>query len=138
MRRVFVDTSAFVALRNRSEAEHASARRALSGLTEQKVPLVTTNLIFSETFTALLVRVGHGEALEWGRHFRSSRFIDVIRVDEAIEDDAWSLLERHDDKRWSHVDATSFATMARYGITEALTFDRHFAQQGLLILPGPG
>jgi len=56
-------------------------------------------------------------------------------VDEALEDAAWSILESHADKQWSYVDATSFALMEREGATEALAFDRHFAQRGLTLIP---
>lgn len=135
MRRVFVDTSAFVALRNRSEREHRVARETLAQLFDQRVHLFTSNYVFSETYTALLVRVGYDEAVRWGRAFRASEAVERIRVDEEIEDDAWSILESHHDKRWSYVDATSFALMSREGAGEAFTFDRDFAQRGLIALP---
>lgn len=134
MRRVFVDTSAFVALRNRDEREHDAARVALSGLVSARASLITSNYVFSETYTALLVRAGRDEAIQWGRRFRSGEAIEVVRIDEPVEQDAWSILESHADKRWSHVDATSFALMEREGITEAFAFDHHFAQRGLTLV----
>lgn len=135
MRRVFIDTGAFVALRNRSEREHRAARTAFATLVRDRVPLITSNLVFSETYTALLVRVGYTEAIAWGRGFRSTTAIELIRVDEAMEDATWSLLERHNDKRWSYVDASSFVVMEQLGIREAFTFDAHFAQRGLTTIP---
>lgn len=136
MRRVFVDTGAFVALRNRGEREHEAARAALSELVSERVQLLTSNYVFSETYTALLVRVGRDEAVQWGRRFRAGDAIEMVRIDESIEQDAWSLLESHADKRWSHVDATSFALMEREGTTEAFAFDHHFVQRGLTLVPG--
>lgn len=135
MRRVFVDTGAFVALRNRGEQEHGLARDALSGLVAEGAALLTSNYVFSETYTALLVRVGRQEAIEWGRRFRASEAIELVRVDEALEQEAWSILESHDDKPWSYVDATSFALMDRERVSEAFAFDRHFLQRGLVLLP---
>jgi predicted nucleic acid-binding protein len=136
LRRIFVDTGAFVALRNRSEREHESARAALSSFVSERTPLYTSNYVFAETYTALLIRVGRAEAIEWGRRFRASEAVEMVRVDEALEDDAWSILDCHDDKQWSYVDATSFALMQREGTEEAFAFDRHFAQRGLRLLPG--
>jgi predicted nucleic acid-binding protein len=81
------------------------------------------------------MRVGRTEAVDWGRRFRASEAIDLIGVDESVEDDAWSILESHDDKRWSYVDATSFALMEREGVSMAFAFDRHFLQRGLALLP---
>ena len=136
MRRVFIDTSAFVALRNRGEHEHDAARATLSGLVSERASLVTSNYVFSETYTALLVRAGREEAIQWGRRFRSGEAIEMARIDELVEQDAWSIIESHTDKRWSHVDATSFALMEREGITEAFAFDHHFAQRGLTLVTG--
>ncbi len=135
MRSVFIDTSAFVALRNRSEAEHAPARKTLAELIAGGVALFTSNYVFAETYTALMVRVGRAEAVEWGRRFRAGGAIDLVHLDRPIEERAWEILEHHEDKRWSYVDATSFALIERDGAEEAFAFDVHFAQRGLRVLP---
>lgn len=135
MRSVFVDTSAFVALRNESEAEHERARTTLAGLIESGATLFTSNYVFAETYTALLVRVGRGEAVEWGSRFRAGAAIELVRVERDIEEEAWEILERHEDKRWSYVDATSFALIGRDGGGEAFAFDAHFAQRGVHVHP---
>lgn len=135
MRSVFIDTSAFVALRNASEAEHERSRDALAKLISEGVALFTSNYVFAETYTALMVRIGRGEAIEWGRRFRAGSAIDLVHLDRPTEERAWEILERHDDKQWSYVDATSFALIERDGADEAFAFDVHFAQRGLQVLP---
>jgi uncharacterized protein len=135
MKSVFVDTSAFVALRNESEAEHAVARTALADLIGGGVALFTSNYVFAETYTALMVRVGRDEAIEWGRRFRAGGAVDLVRLDRDTEERAWEILEQHDDKHWSYVDATSFALLERDGADEAFAFDAHFSQRGLRVLP---
>jgi predicted nucleic acid-binding protein len=132
---VFVDTSAFVALRNRSEAEHSAARDALVGLLADGAALFTSNYVFAETYTALMVRVSRKEAIEWGNRFREGGAIDLVRLDRPTEERAWELLEQHDDKRWSYVDATSFAMIERERGDTAFAFDAHFSQRGLHIVP---
>jgi predicted nucleic acid-binding protein len=134
--RVFIDTGAFVALRNRAEREHALARTTLKQLVEESAQLFTSNYVFAETYTALLVRVGRNEAIEWGKRFRASDTIELIRADQEVEHEAWSILESHADKEWSYVDATSFALIERERLDAAFAFDRHFAQRGLNVLPG--
>lgn len=135
MRKVFVDTGAFVALRNASEREHHSARRALETLKAKRVSLFTSNYVFAETYTVLLKRVGWAAAVTWGRAFRSGSLIELVRIDEPTEKRAWSILEAHDDKTWSYVDATSFALMEQEGSSEAFAFDRDFVQRGLKVIP---
>lgn len=135
MRSVFVDTSAFVALRNAAEAEHERAGATPSALLAEGVGLFTSNYVFAETYTALMVRVGREEAIEWRRRFRSSDAIELVRVEPAVGGTAWEILERHGDKRWSYVDATSFALIERDGGGEAIAFDAEFAQRGLRAWP---
>jgi uncharacterized protein len=134
LRKVFVDTSAFVALRNRAEQEHASARATLGRLVAERASLFTSNYVFAETYTALLVRIGRAEAIEWGRRFRASEAIELVRIEEAVDEEAWSILVSHADKPWSYVDACSFALMEREGTAEAFAFDRHFVQRGLTLV----
>lgn len=134
--RVFIDTGAFVALRNQAEREHELARATLKQLVQEGVQLFTSNYVFAETYTALLVRVGRNEAIEWGKRFRIGKTIELVRVDEDVEQEAWSILESHTDKEWSYVDATSFALIERERLNAAFAFDRHFAQRGLNVLPG--
>lgn len=135
MRKVFVDTGAFVALRNRTEKEHSIARRTLRALVKEQAGLFTSNFVFAETYTALMVRVSRAEAVEWGRRFKQSGSIELVRVDPQVEDEALAILDGHDDKSYSYVDATSFALMEKEGCEEAFAFDKHFRQRGLSVLP---
>lgn len=137
MRSVFVDTSAFVALRNESEAEHERARATLANLIADGAALFTSNYVFAETYTALLVRVGREEAIEWGRRFRAGEAVELVRLERDVEEEAWEILMSHDDKRWSYIDATSFALIERDGGGEAFALDAHFAQAGLRVWPEP-
>jgi predicted nucleic acid-binding protein len=43
-------------------------------------------------------------------------------------------LAQYDDQAFSYVDATSFVTMRRLGIQEALTFDRDFVIAGFTLV----
>jgi predicted nucleic acid-binding protein len=43
---------------------------------------------------------------------------------------AVNILTEHKDKSYSFADAVSFVVMARLGLSEVVTFDRHFAQFG--------
>jgi len=57
-------------------------------------------------------------------------YIQVVRVDEAEEEEALHWLRRHDGREYSFVDATSFAYMRAKGIRDALAFDGDFAAAG--------
>ena len=51
-------------------------------------------------------------------------------VPEELEGEAVRWLRRHDEREYSFVDATSFATMRSLRIREALAFDGDFAAAG--------
>jgi predicted nucleic acid-binding protein len=55
-------------------------------------------------------------------------------VTPELERDAWTFLRRHDERKYSFVDATSFAVMRRLAISEALAFDGDFAAAGFVEL----
>jgi predicted nucleic acid-binding protein len=56
--------------------------------------------------------------------------IDTTWVDEALHREAVALLVARQDKTYSLCDAVSFILMRECGLTEALTTDHHFEQEG--------
>ena len=61
--------------------------------------------------------------------------LTVVHIDVATEGEAWALLERHEDKVWSLVDAASFVVMRQLGLREVFTSDQHFVQVGFVRVP---
>jgi len=132
-RRVFVDTSAYVALALSSETDHADAQAIAKQLMSERRPLFTTNFILAETHALFLARAGREVALRALDQIESST-TTVVRVSAADEQRARAVLRRYDDKHFSLTDATSFAVMERLRMREAFTFDRHFEQYGFIVL----
>jgi uncharacterized protein len=132
-RAVFVDTSAFVALFADRDGRHGDAQIVQAQLIHDRRQLVTTNFVLAEVHALLLARVGRGLAL------RSLLGIDrsatvVARAGEDDERRAREILVRYADKGFTLVGATSFAVMERLAMTDAFTFDRHFAQFGFQVM----
>lgn len=127
---VIVDSSAFYSLENRDEPEHGRTRAAFIELVEAGVRLFTTNFVFDETYTLLLVRLGRETALAWAQGLRAGRLIQLISVGEDHEERAWEIIESFKDKAFSYTDATSFAVAESLGIDAALSLDSHFHQYG--------
>jgi len=61
--------------------------------------------------------------------------VTVVWIDARHFADAIGDFERHQDKRWSFTDCTSFVAMRDLGITRAFAFDRNFEQAGFERLP---
>lgn len=125
---IFVDTSFWVAATNDRDGRHAQAVELLRAHSHD--PLITTNEVRSETWTFLRRRGGHAMAVEFLDDIAASPRVQVIRVSAAIEAEAEAFLRQRDDREFSWVDATSFATMRQQHATDALAFDGDFSAAG--------
>ncbi|MGC2191656.1 MAG: PIN domain-containing protein [Candidatus Dormiibacterota bacterium] len=123
----FVDTSFFVALQFRRDRNHSQAQALWE---QERGALLTSNQVLGETWTFLRRRLGHPEACRFVAAVRTSTTMVVRTVDEELEVEAWRWLVRHDERPYSFVDATSFTTMRRMRIREALAFDGDFSAAG--------
>ena len=130
MQRVFVDTSAFIALLDPRDDSHAQAVRIEQSLANQAAHLVTTNFVLDETYTGLRGKIQHSAILRFRDSARQSRQLNVMRITETLEDQAWEIFTRYHDKDFSFTDCTSFAVMQQLGITTAFAFEEHFEQFG--------
>lgn len=122
----FADTSFWVALAAARDARHADAVELWG---RQHEPVVITNHVAGETWTFLRRRAGHDVALAALSVFRSRR-VQVAHVVGNEESEAWRWLERHHERAYSFVDATSFVLMRSRRIREALAFDDDFSAAG--------
>ncbi len=134
MRKVFADTCYWVALLNPKDAWYVQAISISQSL--QPLKIVTTEEVLAEVLTFYS---GAGEFMRR----RTVQLIQDIFSDETIEVVeqthasfllGFALYQNRLDKGYSLPDCISMNTMRRLGITEVLTHDRHFAQEGSTIL----
>ncbi|MBW1861402.1 MAG: PIN domain-containing protein [Deltaproteobacteria bacterium] len=129
--RVFVDTSAFYALMDRSDNNYEKAAGVWASLLEKDLYLFTGNYVIVETMALLQSRLGFEAANLWYRDVLS--LAEILWTDGAIHNlayELWLSLGRH---KLSFVDCVSFATMRHYKIEKVFGFDRHFEEQGFEI-----
>ena len=123
---IFVDTSFWVAYYNGRDPRHREAVE----LIHEAAGLVTTNHIRGETWTLLRRWTDHALAAKFLDLTERSSELRTVFVSERLEADALRWLRRHDERPYSFVDATSFATMRAMHIREALTYDDDFSAAG--------
>lgn len=131
--RILVDTGAFAALAVRDDTHHQRAMLAVQHLATRRSRLITTNFVVAETHALVLARAGRDLARRVLSHIEQA-VEEIVRVGEADEQRARTIIDLYDDKDFTLTDATSFAVMERLGIVDAFTFDRHFLQFGFLVL----
>jgi len=132
MSRVFVDTSALVALFDRRDRHHAQAVALFDRIRAERARLVITDYIFDETITTVLAAAGHRSAVMVGEFLLSSRIVETIRIDDGLKSKAWDYFRKHDDKFFSFTDCTSFVAMKGLKISRFFSFDADFRQAGFV------
>jgi len=131
---IFVDTSFWVAFRNRRDAHHDEAEALLRGIGNEQ--LVTSNHVRGETWTYLRRKAGHRAAVGFLDDLARSRRVEVVHVDPEHERRAVAWLRKRDEREYSFVDATSFVLMRSMRIRDAMAFDGDFTAAGLRELRG--
>jgi len=131
-RDVFVDRSAFIAIRVKDDINHKKASDFLKTIKEKKVRLHATNFILNEVYT-YFSKV-HKVAIEMAELIMNNPIITLHRISVDDEDYAFKILKDFSDKDFSYTDAATFAIMERLGIKTVFAFDEHFEQYGKFIV----
>lgn len=133
MRRVFFDTSAYVALTDASDVLHAEARRLAERVIAERLSRVTTNYVLAETYTRVRRKLGHAAAVRLGESIQrdaETGRLTIVYADPTLDEAAWQLFVRYADQGFSFVDCVSFAWLQRHPEAEAFSFDEHFLWMG--------
>jgi len=129
MRRVFADTSYWIALVNPRDHIHAKAVSVTQQLSSAKI--LTSEMVLTEVLNSFSdagpLRQAVGGIVQ---RLRSNR--DVIIVPQTSEqfESALRRYKQATDKSWSLTDCASFQVMEVERIQASLTHDQHFAQAG--------
>lgn len=134
MEKVFVDTSAWIALYDTRDKYHADAKHILETLKNQRKLLVTTDYIFDEIITSSSRAFGYPDAVKIGEGMLGSAVLRIVDLERETKDRAWEIFKKHGAMKLSFTDCTSFAFMARHGLSSAFTFDQDFKKMGFEIV----
>jgi predicted nucleic acid-binding protein len=133
-RTVFADTFYWLALARPRDAWHARTWQWAQANASTR--LVTTDEILTEFLNAL-ARTGHAgraHAAATVHDVRNDPQVDVLPQSRADFDAALALYEARLDKAYSLTDCRSMVVLRALGLTEILTNDHHFTQEGFTIL----
>jgi uncharacterized protein len=126
---MLLDTSGLLCFLHQDELHHAAA---VEYLTQAKGILLTHNYILAELVALALVRrLPRSIVLSYLQELQTNPKVEIVWVDELLHQAAMNLLQTRQDKSYSLCDAVSFVLMRQRGITDALTTDKHFEQEGL-------
>ena len=128
---MLIDTSGLLCLYHKDEPQHLEAVE----LYQNARVRLTTNYVLAE-FVPLAHTRGFPrmQNIKFTERILDSAEIEIIWVDETLHRQAVGLLRERADKNYSLCDAASFVVMRQRGISESLTTDKHFRQEGFVRL----
>lgn len=129
MSRVFVDTSAFLALLVETDVAHERAICAFDELRQKEATWVTSSYVLVETYALLARRFGRDAVARFRQAF--APLLEVIWVDRELHEQGVDLMMLRPTSV-SLVDSVSFLCIRTRRIDRVFAFDRHFDQEGLV------
>lgn len=124
---MFLDTSGLFCCHHTGDPLHGEAARLFRAVGRQ----LTHGYILAELISLGLARgLPQTTTLGFVRSLRKNPRVDVVWVSESLHEEGMRLLAARPDKEYSLCDAISFVLMRQAGITDALTTDHHFEQEG--------
>ncbi len=128
MRRVFVDTGAWYALKNNKDPHHTAAIAFFRSLPETGTICYTSDYVIDEAITLTRVRLkNHQVAVTMAHELYSEQAAKIIYTAPLYLPRALAIFKNYENQSVSFTDCTSFAIMENLKIEEALAFDRHLS-----------
>ena len=139
IKRVFIDTSAWIDLMNSNERHHTAAVNFHKSLTPMTLRITTWGIV-SETYTWIRYHIGYREASRWltlKDSLEDQGFLQVVCPDHQMEIGVRKVISRFQDQQLSYVDSFSLALIqSRPDIDAIFAFDHHMSLAGIPVLPG--
>ena len=131
---VFADTFYWLALARPRDQWHAAAMSWAAANLQTR--LVTTDEVLTEFLNALAGTgpAGRAHAAATVHDIRNNPLVLVLPQTRSDFDAALALYEARPDKGYSLTDCRSMVVPRALGLTEVLTNDHHFTQEGFTIL----
>ncbi|MEB3147708.1 MAG: nucleic acid-binding protein [Sphaerospermopsis sp.] len=134
MKSIFADTFYWVALINKTDSWHQRVRSYSPNLSN--VNIITTEEVLTETinFFASFPAPIRAAVSQLVVQIIADYNIQVIPQTHQSFIEGLELFQQRFDKGYSLTDCISMMTMKKLDIMEILTHDKHFTQEGFLIL----
>ncbi len=132
-RRVFVDTSSFVALQDENDPNHQKALGLARKVLEQKIQLYTSSEVVGETLTVVSRKLGKKQAEIFFQDFPESGVIEIF-FDSELHQKTIKLFLQIAAKNISFIDCSNVIIMQSLNIKQIFALDQDFKKLGATLL----
>ena len=130
--KIFIDTSAFIALMDSDDVFHSPASDLFLKISKENVDYLTSNYVILETISLLQKTIGLSAVKDFKKLMLP--IVRIIWIDEKIHRESLNNLIVAEKKKISLTDYSSFYILDNYNIDKVFTFDKHFKEKGYEIL----
>ena len=134
MDKLFLDTSYVIALSVPKDQNHKKAIQIADFLIIDTAKLITTRAITLEIGNSLSAQKYRQAAVELLESLDEDPDVEIIPITEDLYRRGLQFFKDRSDKEWGIIDCISFVVMKDQGISNALTADKHFQQNGFKAL----
>lgn len=137
MRKVFIDTSAWMAYYLSDEPDHIRVKNLIKGFIKKHITIVTSNDIIDETVTNFIY-VKPKVAKKFIEFIQQATIMNTVIqlwVDEEIQNEAFELVQKFSEHKLSLTDATTIVLVQRFNIKSVVSLDSDFKKVSLHVLP---
>jgi len=125
--KVFLDTSAFVALLVKNEIDHEKVANKYLDYRQERALLITSDYILDELFTRLrFYKIDLKRYIEKLKSSIDKDEIAVLRIDENLFDKSIQIFLKFSDHKISFTDATTYVLYKNFSLDEIFTLDNDF------------
>lgn len=136
VKKIFIDSSAFIALYLADDEFHKSAVTELNKLKNRQIVFVTSNFVLDEVYTFLRAKANKQNAIKFAEFLaENTEMLKIIRINVGDEQRAFEYFKVLDGRGISFTDCASFALMKRLKLKTVFTFDKDFSKAGFAVVP---
>lgn len=118
---VLIDSDAFVGWVFAEDAHHQQVKEIFQRIIDNRMKLVTTNYVVSETATVLSKLDGQDLARSF---LKQVIHITTIHISESLQQESLHIFKGLNKKRSSVVDCSNVAVMQQFSIPKIFSFDK--------------
>ncbi len=127
MKKIFIDTGAWYALKNKNDPNHPAVYSFFERLPAAGIVCYTSDYVIDEAVTLTRARLkNHHIAATLAEELFSEKAARLIYAAPVFLPRALEIYKKYSGQVFSFTDCTSFAIMENLKIEESLAFDRHF------------
>lgn len=136
--RVFIDTSAFIALLIAQDDDHQIVTETLSSLVTKRATLYTSEYVLDELYTRINYDLGTlalSKALKYIQQAGKDGSLNILEVAGGVLERAPKMMLKYSALKLSCTDCVSFLLVRELKLHCILTLDSDFVKLGLEVLP---